>query len=181
MTKSNFGKYLTPKTIINLSIILGFLVFIIPTLLSLGSEVQNRAEALRNQRASVTTRSESIARLAELKRSAEEASGALQVLSDLVPPRDELFSFPDYLSELGEKTRIETNFTFIGEQRAQDGGRVGSSSFRIDNVGSFNGILSFIQNLENGPKFIISLNSVDIVKTDSGFKSTAGGNVFFYE
>ncbi|PIR98043.1 MAG: hypothetical protein COT89_01200 [Candidatus Colwellbacteria bacterium CG10_big_fil_rev_8_21_14_0_10_42_22] len=181
MTEFNFSKYLTPKTIINLSIIVGFFVFIVPLLVSLGGEVEDRAESLRQERGRIASRSESISRLADLRKTADEAKSAYVVLQNILPQREELFSFSDYLESISKSNGVNTQFSFTGEETSSGPDAPGQSAFRVVNNGSFQNILSFIKDIENSNKFLVKLSGVDLTGSGKEYRATISSLVFFYD
>ncbi|MBU2101625.1 type 4a pilus biogenesis protein PilO [Patescibacteria group bacterium] len=181
MTRPNFLKYLTPKAIINLSLIVGFLTFAIFTLFSLGNEVEERSSLLRAQRATIDSRTNMISRLAELRKTSVEAQSAMEVLRGALPPKAELFSFSDYLKEVGAKNDVGVEFSFTGGETLSSPDNAGYNPFRIVNNGSLNNISSFIQNIEDSNKFLVRITSVDVSQVKDTFKSTIEGLVFFYD
>lgn len=181
MAKSEFAKYLTPKAIINFSVIAGFLMFIIPTLIFLGKEVDERASTLRVNREKVGGESSTIARLASLKSASAEAEAGLAVMQKLIPPRDRLFSFPDYLEEKGDASRVTVNFDFAGGESPSGEGSAGNSPFRIASTGPFDNIVRYIESIENSNSFFVKLGAVDFTREGTQFSSGIGGLVYFYE
>jgi hypothetical protein len=182
VAKPDFLKYLTPKAIINLSIVLGFLIFVIPTLLFLGNEVEQRATFIRAQRVKIDAHARIIAELAELRKASTEAEQAMLKLQTIIPTRDRLFSFPKHVEELGSNNNLVASINFTGRETPAIADKAGDNAFKITSGGSFNNTLEFIENIEASWDFFVSLESIDmVVGTGEQFNSTINGAVFFYD
>jgi len=177
VAKLDFLKYLTPKAIINLSVVLGFLVFVIPTLLFLGNEVEQRAASIKAQRVRIDTHTRMITKLAELREASVEAESAMLKLRTIVPPRDRLFSFPRYMEKLGSDSDVLASVDFTGKETPATVDKAGSNAFIIAGSGS----LKFMENIEASGEFFVSSESVDIVRLGEQFNSVINGLVFFYD
>lgn len=180
MAKVDAGKYFTPKVIINLSVLLGFLVFISLVLSFLGKEIQDKANRIRDQRAEIGLRINSISKLAELSAAAKEAEPALEELSSLLPKRDELVVFPRYIDTLATESSVDDRFSFKGDDIDPTETEAGHSSFTLSVTGSYSNVLTFLEKMEKG-RFIIKVESFDVVlqRDESGFKADIQGLVFF--
>ena len=180
MVKIDFGKYFTPKAIVNLFVLFGFLIFIAIILSSLGNEIESKAEAIRDQRAQIESRIRSISKLAELSDSAKEAKPALEEINSLLPNRDELVSFPRYISNLGAENNVTAAFNFRGEEVPSTEMEAGYSGFYLIITGTFPNVVSFLENLEKG-RFIVRVDSFDVVlqRASSDFQADIIGSIFF--
>ncbi|MDD5710924.1 MAG: hypothetical protein PHV43_02390 [Candidatus Colwellbacteria bacterium] len=181
MAKPDFLKYLTPKTIINLSVILGFLLFVIPTLLFLGGEVAQRAASIRAQREQIDIHTRMISELTEFREASAEVKSAMIDLQTTIPPRERLFSFPQNVEQLGSDLGLAANVNFAGKEVPATGDTAGNNMFTITSKGSFDSTLSFIEAMEERREFLVSLESIDITKLEGQFNATIGGLVFFYD
>jgi hypothetical protein len=181
VAKPDFSKYLTPKAIVNLFLIGGFLVFIIPTLIYLGQEIKERSSSLKAERVEIDLRSKSISRLAELRKASEEAAVAGEKLELLLPPRDELFSFTDYVKQLAGQNGVVANLDFSGTETAPTETSAGSNGFQLAASGRLNNIISFIEALESGNRFFSSLEGVEVTEIGAEFSAVLNGLVYFYD
>jgi len=178
MAKIDAGKYFTPKVIINLSVLLGFLVFITMVLSFLGKEIKDKAQQIQDQRAEIESRINSISRLAELSAAAKEAEPALNELNSLLPKRDELVGFPRYISTLASESIVGEHFNFIGGEVAPTETEAGHGGFTLSITGSYASTLNFLEKLEKG-RFVIRVTNLDIVSGSGSFKADIQGLVFF--
>lgn len=180
MVKIDAGKYFTPKVIINLSVLFGFLVFITMTLSFLGKEIKNKAQQIQDQRAEIESRINSISRLAELSAAAKEAEPALNELSSLLPKRDELVAFPRHIDTLATESSVDDRFSFRGEEIDPTETEAGHSGFTLSITGSYSNILTFLEKLEKG-RFIVRVESFDVVlqRDNASFEADIQGLVFF--
>ncbi len=180
MTQINFGKYLTPKAIVNLSILFGFLIFIAIMLSSLSQEIEYKAETIRDQKAQIESRIRSISKLAELSDAAKEAGPALEEINSLLPSRDELVSFPRYISNMGTESNVTAAFNFRGEEVPSTETEAGYSGFYLIITGTFPNVVDFLENLEKG-RFIVKVDSFDVIlqRESSDFQADIIGSTFF--
>ena len=178
--KVDVSKYFSPKAIVNLSILLGFLVFVSMILFFLGQEIKNKTTQILAQRAEIESRINSISKLAELTTAAKEAEPALAELNSLLPKRDELVAFPRYIGTLALESDVEDRFSFRGEEVPSTETEAGNSGFSLSVAGSYGNILDFLEKLESG-RFIIRVDNFDVVlqRDNSWFKADIQGLVFF--
>ena len=180
MAKIDAGKYFTPKAIVNLSILLGFLVFITMVLSFLGKEIKDKADQIQDQRAEIESHISALSRLAELGAAAKEAEPAFNELNSLLPKRDELVAFPRYIDTLATASGVDERFDFRGDEMSPTETEAGHSAFSLSITGSYANILVFLEELEKG-RFIIRVDNFDVVlqRDNSLFKADIQGLVFF--
>ena len=181
MTKPDFLKYLTPKAIVNLSIIVGFLVFVIPTLLSLGGEVRQRATSIREQRMQIDRQTRMIAKLAEFREASSEVETAMADLQSIIPPREKLFSFPQNVERLATGAGATADVNFIGKESPATEDEAGSNTFTVTGKGNFDDTLELISALEKRREFFVSLDSINMTRLEGQFNTVINGLVFFYD
>lgn len=177
----NIGKYFTPKVILNLSIIFGFLIFVGWVMTFLSGEISSKAEQISNHRMEINSRITAVSRLAELREAAKEAQPAIAELSTLLPTEEELVGFPRYLQNVANREGVNLSFSFQDSGSDEiDEGEIGASEFSMDALGSYNDIISFMEAVEKGD-FIVSLSSVNITGTKnvSEFRANIRGVVYF--
>jgi Tfp pilus assembly protein PilO len=181
MAKIDLSESLTPKAIVNLLVILGFLIFMTWVLTFLAGEVNDGAADVKQKRGQIDNRIAAVERLAELRGESKEAGPALDVLDNILPARDNLLSLPRYIEDLGLSNRVTATFDFTGNEVSPEGGRAGNSSFKIIANGSYFDVISFIKDLEAGD-FFISLEVVDMtVQKDNTFGANINGVVYFHD
>ena len=178
MAEIKLGKYFTPKIIINISIIVGFLILATWLIAVLSSELESKAQSIQEQRLEIASRIRAISELAELREAAEEAEPAIATLNNVLPKRDELVAFPRYLENLADKNKVTLGFNFIGEELEASNDKAGQSSFTIDILGGYANVLNFIEGLEEGT-FLIDLNSFNIALERDGFDVELTGVIYF--
>ncbi len=180
MSKIDAGKYFSPRVIINLSILVGFLLFVSLLVSFLGNEIRDKAERIQSQRAEIEGRISDISRLAELRTAARNAEPALAQLVSLLPKRDELISFPRYLDTLAKNNRLQHQFTFTGQESNPAENIAGSSNFKLTLNGAYRDVLAFVEDIESG-QFIVRVNLIDMVvgANAQSFKAELEGSVFF--
>jgi len=180
MAKIDFGKYFTPKTIINLSVLLGFLVFVVLIISFLGKEISDKTLQISTHRGEIEGRIMSISRLAELREAAQNAEPALLELRSLLPKQDELVAFPRYIENLANNNDLESRFEFRGGDVLPSESTAGSSPFYLSVTGSYRNIGSFVEALEGG-QFIITINTFDVVsqRESTSYRAEIQGQVYF--
>src|SRR3989344_2914052 len=161
MAKIDAGKYFTPKVIINLSVLFGFLIFITMVLSFLGIEIKDKAQQIQDQRAEIGLRINSLSRLAELTAASKEAGPALDQLNSLLPDRDGLVAFPRYINTLATENGVDARFTFGGEVDPTES-EAGNSGFSLSLTGSYAKIMTFLEKLEKG-RFVIRVETFEVV------------------
>lgn len=181
MTKPDFLKYLTPKAIVNLSVIVGFLIFMIPTLLSLGGEVRQRAAAIREQRVQIDRQTHMIAKLAEFREASSEVEAAMADLQLIIPPRERLFSFPQNVERLAAGVGATADVNFVGRESPATESEAGSNIFTVTSKGNFDDTLKLISALEKRREFFVSLDSINMTRLEGQFNTVINGLVFFYD
>lgn len=177
MAKS-ISAYFTPRVIINLAIILGFLLFITWVLTFLGSEINRRTTVIGDQRQEINRRTTSLAKLAELREEARLAEPAYAELLALLPQKDDLVTLPRYLEEIAIAEELDFNFRFSGVESEPSGKGAGSSSFTINLVGEYQDIIDFIDQAETG-RFVLAIDSTDIHIVKELFSATINGVVYY--
>jgi Tfp pilus assembly protein PilO len=135
MAKTSLGKYFTPKIIINLSIIVGFLIMVSWLLTSLAGEIEKKAESIQLQNLEISARIQAISDLAELRVEAERAKPIVDELNNALPKRDELVAFPRYLDSIARDNSLQLDFKFVGATQDPGLDQAGNSEFVINVLG----------------------------------------------
>ena len=170
--------YLTPQVIVNLAVVVGFLIFIGWVLIFLGSEINDRAISISEQRAEIHVRTTSLADLASLREEAKRAQPAYTELSALLPKKDDLVSLPRYLEEIATGESLSFTFHFSGVEREFTSSQAGSSAFTINLVGGYQNIVDFVRKAETG-RYVMGLDTVDIFVAKTTFGATINGVVYY--
>lgn len=178
MAEIKLGKYFTPKIIINISIILGFLIMVAWLLSVLADEVQSKSQSVQEHRLEIASRIRAISELAELREDAREAQPAIELLNNTLPKRDELVTFPRYLDTIARENNVTLRFNFVGEETPPEENKAGQSPFTITIAGNYANVISFIEDLEGG-EFLLRLDSFNITLERSGFDVELTGSVYF--
>ena len=178
MAKIDPGKYLTPKIIINISIILGFLLLVGWLLSTLSNELESKAQDVEEQKSEIASRIKSISDLAQLREDALEAQPAIGKLQNALPTRNQLVSVPRYLDTLARENSVTVRFNFVGEEVAPGENEAGHSSFTLNVIGNYGNILNFIEDLEKG-SFLVKLDSFSITLERTNFDVDLRGIIYF--
>ena len=166
------------KFLINIGITLGIVLAMVLFLFLFRSLLRKSSEKVRASKIEINNRSNAIQRLAFLKgQFSKTASPYLNVLYSVIPPKDELINFSKELQVIAASENLTFSFSFLGEN-ASTGEDLGSVSFSVNVTGqSIDEIFDFIEKLERF-RFLIKLENFSI-NSDSGFRATIGGRVFF--
>ena len=179
MTEPKLIKYFTPKAILNLLVILGFVVFMTTMLTFLGKEIKDQTDVITTNRAKINTRIVSLAQLAELREDATKIQVPLIALESLLPTRDELISFPTYVRNLATEHGVSSSFSFSGSETPATPESAGNTRFGLEIIGPYQNIIDFIEVFENG-ELLVKLGSIDISSQgDGAFRGNTGGVIFF--
>jgi len=118
--------------------------------------------------------------LAELKRGDQEAVHYQKAMEKLLVPKDQLLQFPGWLDGLARVRQVGLNFSFSGAEVAPQENYPGYINFSLDMTGSINALTSFLEDIELQPtRFLANLDSFEVTKSDSGYRITSSGKVFF--
>ncbi len=153
-------------------------IFILAILLFLLKiNMESSAKKIGEQYSALTTRSNSLLSLANLRGEFIKANPYFSFLENILPPRDQLLSFSKELEGIARKNNLEFNFTF-GEEKLSTGKDPGQISFRVIVNGSYDSISEFLDGIETS-RYFIDPSNIDLAKKGSGFSATINGKVFF--
>lgn len=128
----------------------------------------------------IKSRSQAIGAFAQNKQDAAVAAAYQRAISALIPPRDNILSFPQWLNAKAKIWKIGTNFSFSGSEVLPQGGRAGYINFALTMNGNINDITGFLNDLETkSTEYLIAIDASDIQKTGDGYSAAGQGRVFF--
>lgn len=162
-----------PKNSVMLQIVItaGLSVAIIFLLTIVGIDTKNVAERVIETKTEINTQIKQSEEITRLREEAARAEDKQKVLENVLPKKDELFSFPKELTAIGTKEAVETNFSFGNE----GGGQIG---YNLVTRGSYTNITDFIRILENDIPFM-NISSFNLVFGGGEYSVNLNGNVFF--
>ena len=146
-------------------------VVMVLLLVVVGIDTKNIADRVIEIRTEINTRTKQSQDIIRLRGEAEKAEGEKTVLENILPQKDELFSFSDQVTAAGTDNSVNTNFSFADERE----GRIG---YNLVGAGSYVDIADFVKSLEDDiPFMVISSFSINLVDTE--YNIDLRGNVFF--
>lgn len=163
-----------PKSryITNITIAVGAVIGIVVLLIVIGADTEKIAGDVVSTRNELKTEIEQISRLAQLRDEAKLAEPKFAVLENILPKKDELFSFPAKIEELAKSQGLSSKFSFGAESEKSI-----QYSIIIQN-GTYEEILRFVKTIEEDKPFM-SIGSLDMVSGGSGYNATINGTLFF--
>jgi len=180
VANSELSTYLTPKVILNYSLLVGFFIFIGAIVSFLGGEIRSSSDSLSSNRTEIDRRIKVVSNIAELRGQTAEVDTAIVELRKVIPERNQIFSFPRYLEGLASQSSVAIGFNFSGDTVESTNSSAGNNDFRVSIRGNYSDVIGFIDKLEQGT-FLVNLESIDVTKLDTEFSAGVGGKVYFYE
>ena len=164
-----------PKNSITLQIAIaaGLSGIIIFLLIIIGLDTKKVANDIIETRTEIHTRNKQAQNIAQLREEAAKAEERQKILNNVLPQKDELFSFSDEITAIGANSNVNTNFSFGSEGEKQIG-------YSIVGTGNYSNIVDFLKTLEDDVAFIY-ISSFNLVLGDAGYDVNLSGSVFFNE
>jgi hypothetical protein len=165
---------------INIGIIaLSFVIFTF-VYFELGSSLEKKADAIASHRADSNKFSNTSEVLASLKKSAPEAERYQQYAHQLLPEQYSLVDFPRWVDGLSKVRRLTLNFSFKSEIVGAQANSAGYIPFVFDVTGGLEDSVLFLRDLEEqAPRYLVSLESIDVTRNNDSFRTMAQGKVYF--
>ena len=120
--------------------------------------------------------------LFESKINPSEEWGRLEKSIDtLAPPKDQLlFGLSSWMDSQERLYGVSASLNFEGREVEATEDTLGRVGFLMSITGPLEGALTFLKEIETrSPRFLMSLDSVDIVKADESYKLSVSGYAFF--
>lgn len=155
---------------------LALIVLMGALLLFLGKDIADRTAGIQKQRQELALRSQSLDSLASLHLEAEKAKRLLEAIQGLLPPSDQLISFPKNLETSARNNRLGFGFTFNSEEAAKEN-QPGINTFTFTASGFVNSILNFLTSVERG-KYFVSFDFFDLQRKEKDFEAVVKGKVY---
>lgn len=165
------------RFLIELSIAIGLVVFLMGLLFLIGWDLSRRAGIADSRRSELTYRNLAISSLASLKKDATEAERYFGILENVLPQHDQLIDFSKELNSAARSRNLGFSFAFKSEREAQED-RAGAASFAMSLQGKTDQVLDFIRFIERS-RFLVKLTSFDFSRFEDGFRAAINGEVFF--
>jgi hypothetical protein len=140
-----------------------------------------QAQAIAGDRLTIQQNTNAIGLMANLKRVAPQVQSAQRQLNRLLPTKDELINFSQWVKSLARANQIDAAFNFQGAGSAATGENAGFVAFTLDLNGSYSGIKGFLAAFEaKSPQFLAVVDSLDVtVQSDGRYRVAMPGRVFY--
>jgi hypothetical protein len=173
---NHFRRELTISAIV----IFGGLAIFSAVFYLLSSDLISQTGKIVADKALLAKRTATLEALASLKKDAAGAVLYKQAMDRLLVSQDQLIDFPKWLDSLARVRQIGLNFSFTGDQVPPGIDTPGYIIFSIDINGALDNLIAFIRDIElQSPRFLVALSGFDLNKTDSNYRITSQGRVFF--
>lgn len=160
------------RYITNITIAVGSVIGIAVLLVLIGVDIGKIAGEVVTIRSELKMEIEQINRLAQLRDEAKLAGPKFATLENILPKKDELFSFPAKMEELAKNQGLSSAFSFGAESE-------GSIQYSIIvQGGTFEEIFRFVKTIEEDRLFM-NIISLDMILGEAGYNGTINGTLFF--
>jgi Tfp pilus assembly protein PilO len=123
-----------------------------------------------------------VANLARLKSDAQKASAYEKRLSSLLPQKDRLIDFRNFLEALASQRKVTTSFSFEGLGGPSNEGGISSIGFSLEMTGALSSIEGLIQDLEEKPRsYLLAFDSFDLSESSGSYRVLFRGKLFYKE
>ena len=160
------------RYITNITIAVGAVIGIIVLLIVVGADTKKIAGDVISTRSELKTEIEQINKLAQLRDEAKLAEPKFVTLENILPKRDDLFSFPAQIEELATSHGLPSKFSFGNESEGSI-----QYSILVEN-GTFEKIFRFVKAIEEDRPFM-SISRFGMVLGEVGYNGTIDGILFF--
>lgn len=173
--KGSFKKQLW----MSFGIIFGTVVIVSIGLYFLSSNLDAQASKIIADKALIARQVALLGSLAELKEDAPQAAAYTTAANTLLPSRDELINFPQWLTTLGQSHNVSVSFSFQGGTVPATDAAPGSDGFSLTVNGAIADLSAFLDDLEVHAPFLVTIDSFDLVNNGAaGYRLSAQGKVF---
>jgi len=161
------------SNILRIAIAVGLPLVLIIVLVVIAIDTKNLAEDVVDTRNEVDLRVKQSDDIARLKEEAEQAVERRGALGNVLPQRDELFSFSSEIEELAAEDSVQVNFDFGSEGQNQ-------IAYNLSASGGYSEIINFLDTIENDVPFM-NLRTFNLSSESGQFTIDLNGSVFFNE
>jgi len=176
MEKEHFTRQLW----ISFGIILGSIVIAAGILAFLSGNISTQADAIVSDRATVQTKTDALANLAQLKAEAPQAVQYQSAIDQLLPDQYGLVTFTQWIAQLGARYNVATNALFQGSVVPSAGSTPGNTQFSFSAQGSPQNIAAFLDGMNSKSiGFLVTLTSFNVAGSGSNENITGQGTLFF--
>jgi Tfp pilus assembly protein PilO len=176
MEKKRFARQLW----ISFGIIVGSIAIVAGMLVSFSGDISAQAAAIVSDRATVQSKTDALANLAQLESEAPQAAQYQSAMNQLLPDQYGLVTFTQWITQLGAKYDVTTNAAFQGSIAPSAGTTPGTAQFSFSAEGSPENIAEFLDGMNaKSTGFLVTLTSFDVTGSGSNENMTGQGTLFF--
>jgi hypothetical protein len=165
---------------IGVAVILGSIILFLVASALISDQMATTSKQVADGRALIAKRADLLANLAEIKNNTSEAAAYQQKINNLLPSQEQLLNFPQILGSLASAHGVSFSFSFRGTPTLPKGTSPGMAGFTLDTSGSLDALNLFLNDIEvKATRFLISIDSLDLSQSGSGYALNIQGQVFF--
>jgi len=168
------------QLIINTAIIIGSILVFGAAFYFLSGMISKEADDLVADRELIRHHERAADELAFLKQSQADAQKYGDKLQKLLPIRDQLLGFSDYLDSVARIYKININASFTAAPVEPSGGQSGYLAFTLGIDGPYEDIRNFLNDIEaKGTSFIVAFDNFDVNRNGESYYASINGRTFF--
>jgi len=176
MVKDRF----TRQLLISGGIILASVAIAAGAFFFLSGRLAAQAAVIENVRTMTQNKTDLVAELVQLEAAVPQAAQYQAAIDQLLPNQYDLLTFPQWLSQLGQKYNVTVNAAFQGSMTPSTGIVPGTAPFSFSAEGAPSDLASFLDGMNaKSSGFLVSLTSFNVAITGGTEKLTGQGVVFF--
>lgn len=168
------------RVILSIGIIAGSFVAFVLLAWLFSNSIHGIAGEVAEARRLMAERTTTIESIADLKKQQPAAEEVLAKINVLLPHRDELISFSDFLDRLSRSHAVGLNFAFAGGPVEPTPSEPGHVPFSLALSGSSRDIAQFLADLEfKSTRFLANFDSVVLSQEGDAYRAEVKGKVYF--
>jgi hypothetical protein len=165
---------------ISFGIIAGSIAIAAGLLAFFSGDISAQADAIVSDRATVQSKTDALANLAQLEAEAPQAAQYQSAIDQLLPDQYGLVTFTQWIAQLGTKYDVTTNAAFQGSVVPSAGTTPGTAQFSFSVEGPPENIAAFLDGMNTkSTGFLVTLTSFDVTGGGSNETLTGQGTLFF--
>lgn len=157
----------------NIIISAGAVLTLLAVLAFVALDAKTIAGEALNSRTELNTKISKLEKLAQLREEAKLAEPRFAILENVLPNRDDLFTFKKEIEAIGKSHGLDVDFSFGSEGEE-------SINYGMSAIGDYDEIIDYIKTIENSIVFM-NISSVDVIITEGGYRAAINGSVFSNE
>lgn len=165
---------------IGVGIVVGSMIVFGVGFFILAGDIQTQVQAVTAGRDTVANQSVLINSYSNLKENAPAAATYQAAMDKLLATQDDLIGFPSQIDGVARNDNVDLTFSFEGDPVSAGSSTVGYVGFKLNAIGSLDGITAFLKDVElSAPISFSKIDSFDLTQDGSNYSLDAEGRVFF--